>query len=208
MRCLLGLDDLSIVKYNLCEGQAYDALSSLRQVIQEYKYNLLDKKHNVHGVAAGLRSESFLCILNKDKNSSVHKYWHAWYALVSLGLLKTDKRWQELHDHELWGKNVSVMRSLGDSWKRDPWFWHVVQPAGLSQEQQKAWSNDSMFFDLLMQICLDLYNCSGSGKVVPWPCWSRPFPWRSWDHRGWIWMDDKIFHADVRCLESTGKWGN
>ena len=35
------------------------------------------------------------------------------------------------------------MRSISDSRKQDPWFWHVVQPAGLSQEQQKAWSNDS-----------------------------------------------------------------
>ena len=41
---LLGLDDLSVVEYSLREGQAYDALSSLRQVIQEYNYNLLDKK--------------------------------------------------------------------------------------------------------------------------------------------------------------------
>ena len=90
MRRLLGLDDLSIVKYSLREGQAYDALSSLRQVIQEYNYNLLDKKHNVHGVAAGLRSESFLHILNKDRHTSVHKYRRARHALVGLGLPKTD----------------------------------------------------------------------------------------------------------------------
>jgi hypothetical protein len=36
-----------------------------------------------------------------------------------------------------------MMHSIGDSRKRDPWFWHVVQPAGLSQEQQKEWSVDS-----------------------------------------------------------------
>jgi hypothetical protein len=35
------------------------------------------------------------------------------------------------------------MCSIGDSRKRDPWFWHVVQPAGLSQEGQKAWNIDS-----------------------------------------------------------------
>lgn len=52
-------------------------------------------------------------------------------------------RWRELHDDELWGKNVSVTRSIGDSRKQDPWFWHVVQPAGLSQEQQKEWCVNS-----------------------------------------------------------------
>ena len=71
---LLALDDLSAVKSSLQEGQAYDALSSLRQVIQEYNYNLLNKKNNVHGVAAGLRSKSFLRILNKDKKAMVNKY--------------------------------------------------------------------------------------------------------------------------------------
>jgi hypothetical protein len=139
----LGLDDLSAVEYSLREGQAYDTLSSLRQVIQEYNYNLLDKKNNVHGVSAGLRSESFLRMLNKDKFSSVRKYQCARNAMVGLGLSTTDTRWRELRDDELWGKNVSVTRSIGDSRKRDPWFWHVVQPAGLSQEQQMAWSNDS-----------------------------------------------------------------
>jgi hypothetical protein len=143
MRHLLALYDLSAVEYSLWEGQAYDALSSLRQVIQEYNYNLLDKKNNVHGVAAGLRSESFLRILNKDKKATVNKYRRARHALLGLGLPKTDMRWRELRDDELWGKNVSVTRSIGDSRKRDPWFWHVVQPAGLSQEQQKEWSVDS-----------------------------------------------------------------
>jgi hypothetical protein len=70
----LGLSDLHAAEYNLREGQAYDSLSSLRQVIQEYNYNLLDRKHNVHGVAAGIHSESFLRILTSDKRSSANKY--------------------------------------------------------------------------------------------------------------------------------------
>jgi hypothetical protein len=43
MRHSLALDDLGTVEYSLREGQAYNALSSLRQVIQEYNYNLLAK---------------------------------------------------------------------------------------------------------------------------------------------------------------------
>jgi len=74
MRRSLGLDGLGTIEYSLREGQAYDALSSLRQVIQEYNYNLLDKKHNVHGVAAGIRSETFFRVLTSDKRSSANKY--------------------------------------------------------------------------------------------------------------------------------------
>src|ERR1700729_682969 len=65
----LGLDDLGVIESSLREGQAHDALSTLRQVIQEYNYNLLDKKNNVHGLVATLRSESFLCTLTTDKRS-------------------------------------------------------------------------------------------------------------------------------------------
>jgi hypothetical protein len=146
MRQSLGLNDLSNFEYSLREGQAYDALSSLRQVIQEYNYNLLDKKHNIHGVAAGIRSESFLRMLTSDKRSSANKYRRARNALISLGLPQTDERWRELRDDELWGKNVTTARGMGDSHKRDPWFWHVVQPAGLSKEQQNEWSIDSASF--------------------------------------------------------------
>ena len=38
----LRLDNLSIIKSSLQEGQAHDTLSTLQQVIQEYNYNLLD----------------------------------------------------------------------------------------------------------------------------------------------------------------------
>jgi hypothetical protein len=139
----LGLGDLGTVEYSLREGQAYDALSSLRQVIQEYNYNLLDKKHSVHGVAAGIRAGTFLRVLTSDKRSSANKYRRARNALIALGLPQTDARWRELHDDELWGKNVSTTRTMGDSQKRDPWFWHVVQPSDLSTEQQTEWSIDS-----------------------------------------------------------------
>ena len=150
----LALDDLGTVEYSLWEGQAYDALSSLQQVIQEYNYNLLDKKHEVHGVAAGTRSESFFRVLASDKRLSANKYQRARRALIALGLSQTDPGWRELHNDELWGKNVTTTRSMGDSQKRDPWFWHVIQPAGLSPERQKAWSTDS---ELLLSCLLPFY---------------------------------------------------
>lgn len=144
MRHLLGLAKLGNVEYNLREGQAHDALQSLRQVIQEFNYNLLDKRGNVHGVQATLRSESFLRLFTADKHAATAKYQVAREALISLGLSEGDSIWHPLLDTELWGKSVSKKRKLGDSKIRDPWFWSVVQPRGLSTEQQKEWSRDSM----------------------------------------------------------------
>jgi hypothetical protein len=143
LRQSLGLTQLAIIEYQLREGQAHDALQALRQVIQEFNYNLLDKKNNVHGIAATLRSESFLRVLTSDKQIAARTYRRSRNAMLSLGLSETDSHWRELRDDELWGKNVSVVRSMGDSKRRDPWFWHVVAPRGLSKEKEEEWSLDS-----------------------------------------------------------------
>ena len=146
LRHSLGLTQLATIEYELREGQAHDALQSLQQVIQEFNYNLLDKKNNVHGIAATLRAELFLCVFTSDKKIAAETYRRARKALLSLGLSETDSHWRELRDDELWGKNVSTVRSMGDSKRRDPWFWQVVAPRGLSQEKEKEWSLDSMWF--------------------------------------------------------------
>jgi hypothetical protein len=64
----------------------------------------LTKKHEVHGVAAGIHSKSFLHVLASDKWLSANKYWHTHCMLIALGLSPTDPRWRELHDNELWGR--------------------------------------------------------------------------------------------------------
>jgi hypothetical protein len=94
-------------------------------------------------VATGICSKSFFHVLASDKQSSADKYLCAHCVLIALGLSQTDSRWQELHNNELWGKNVMTTHSMGDNQKCDPWFWHVIQPAGSLPEQQKAWSKDS-----------------------------------------------------------------
>jgi hypothetical protein len=143
LRQTLGLTELATIEYELREGQAHDALKSLRQIIQEFNHNLLDKKNNVHGITATLRSESFLRVFTSDKQIAAATYRRARNAMISLGLSSTDSLWRELRDDQLWGKNVSTVRSMGDSKIRDPWFWQVVAPRGLSKEKEKEWSLDS-----------------------------------------------------------------
>jgi len=101
LRISLGLKSLATVEYNLREGQAYDSLQSLRQVIQEFNYNLLDKKNNVHGLSATLRSETFLRVFTSDKRAHAETYRRARDAMISLGLSETDSKWRELRDDEL-----------------------------------------------------------------------------------------------------------
>lgn len=104
MRHLLGLAKLGDIEYNLREGQAYDALQSLHQVIQEFNYNLLDKRGNAHGVQATLRSESFLSLFTADKHAAAAKYKVARQALISLGLSEDDPIWRPFTRYRAVGK--------------------------------------------------------------------------------------------------------
>ena len=71
-----------------------------------------------------------LCTLNRfcgcftsDKQIAAATYRQARNAMISLGLSPTDSLWCELHNDQLWGKNVSTVRKT-----HDPWFWQVVAP--------------------------------------------------------------------------------
>ena len=104
LRQTLGLTELATIEYELREGQAHDALKSLRQIIQEFNHNLLDKKNNVHGITATLHSELFLRVFTSDKQIAAATYRRARNAMISLGLSSTDSLWRELHDDQLWGR--------------------------------------------------------------------------------------------------------
>ena len=170
----LGLTQLAVIEYELREGQAHNALKSLCQVIQEFNHNLLDKTGNVHGIAATLQSESFLHVFTSDKCIAATTYRRARNAMINLGLSKTNLQWRELRDDQLWGKNVSVVRSMGDSKTRDLWFWQIVAPRGLSKEKEKDWSIDSKFLCLSDCIIVTLtiwsFTQCGLCKVVPRSC--------------------------------------
>lgn len=139
----LGLTKLAATKYELRKGQAFDVLASLRQIIQEYNHNLLDKQNNVSGVRMTTHSESFLLSLTADKKAAAERYRSSQRALLALGLPKDDTTWRALSDDELWGRSVSKKRRLAQEKKPDPWFWNVARPRRLTTDQQKEWSKDS-----------------------------------------------------------------
>ena len=89
--------------------------------------------------------------------------------MLSLGLSETDSHWRELRDNELWGKNVTVVRSMGDSKRCNPWFWQVVAPRGLSKEKEEEWSLESKSW-FLHHISIILISLPGYFKVdqVKW----------------------------------------
>jgi len=74
MREHLGLTSLAAIEYQLCEGQAYDALEDVREKIKIFNANLDFKKANVFGQRANTRAQGFLSQLAADKVSGAEKY--------------------------------------------------------------------------------------------------------------------------------------
>ena len=145
MRASLGLDALTAIEYDLREGQAHDALHAVREGIKTFNYNLAFKKVNIHGQSANTRAQTFLKGLAAEKVSAADKYRRARDALLKLGLSETDDVLRPLVDNDLWMKNVSMTRQIGDDDKPDPWFWNVGRPGGMTMEEQSEWSKDSKF---------------------------------------------------------------
>lgn len=135
-----GLNELGKIEYALREGQAHDALESVRKAIKMFNHNLDIKKSFVFGQHANTRAQAFLKQLAADKVSSADKYRRARVALCKLGMAEKDPVLQELHDDQLWGKDTSHMSQLGDSKIQDPWFWSVGRPSGLSEAEDLEWS--------------------------------------------------------------------
>lgn len=144
-RASLQLDELAKVEYKLREGQAHDALKTLRSSIQTFNYNLKFKLDFVHGQGPNTRAQQYLQTLSADKINAAEKYRRARQALLVLGLSPDDKTLQPLLDGQLWGLDTSKSAKLGDSKKEEPWFWMVGRPSGLSQKEEHEWSIESKF---------------------------------------------------------------
>jgi hypothetical protein len=142
VRTQLNLDSLASEEYRLREGQAHDALESLRRAIQTYNFNVDFKKNQVRGQGANTRAQNYLQVLEADKKRAALKYAHAREALLKLGLSANDKILRKLDFTNLHGKNMAKPPKLGDSKKEEPWFWNVGRPTGMSEKEEQEWQTE------------------------------------------------------------------
>ncbi|KAL0567167.1 hypothetical protein V5O48_014832 [Marasmius crinis-equi] len=82
-------------------------------------------------------------MLQTQKNSArdaMRLYNHNQECMLNLGMRDDDKVFQPLKDDELWCRNVSQARHLGDLSKPDPWYWSIGRPSGgESEEKEMEW---------------------------------------------------------------------
>lgn len=143
-RTAVGLDeDFASLEYALREGQAHDALEAIRVAILSHNYSNKKRRDEAQGQYSATRAQQFLHDLTEAA-----KYQAKWYrrvrkSLIRLGMPDDNGVLQRLEYNQLWAKDVTKPRQLGDGRLPDPWFWRAGRPNNLPAEQEEAWVTES-----------------------------------------------------------------
>jgi hypothetical protein len=142
-RSALSMDDAAKIEYTLRTGQAHDALDDIRYFILSFNHSTNIKIREVHSQFGSTRAQHHLQVLYEDMRLAAKRYRRVREALLRLGMSNTDPVLQSLSDNQLWAKNSSKPRALGDATTPDPWYWTIAKPAGLSSLEEAAWIKES-----------------------------------------------------------------
>ncbi|KAH8813613.1 hypothetical protein DL96DRAFT_525303 [Flagelloscypha sp. PMI_526] len=113
------------VELKLRQGQAHDALQSLRESIIEFLYMVKARRLNPTSTKQATRSQQFLTSLAAEKYSAFDKYNFVRKRMLVLGLKPEDPIFRPLLTSECWMKDPTEERELGDGSTPDPWFWNI-----------------------------------------------------------------------------------
>ncbi|KAF7975232.1 hypothetical protein HWV62_10194 [Athelia sp. TMB] len=116
-----GLEDLACEELLLLEGEAHDALESVRQAIKYTTSLRSDKAKYARGQRLNLRAGTVVKQGEDKQNAAVTKYRHSRAAILRLGRSEADEMFPELKDSDLIMKDSTTKRKLGDS-DRVQWF--------------------------------------------------------------------------------------
>ncbi|KAJ7458121.1 hypothetical protein FB451DRAFT_964523, partial [Mycena latifolia] len=147
-RTKLGLETLGAEELKLRQGEANDALRSLREHIQHSQ--ALDNTRMLVIMLFMVRQRT----LEQCKRSRMSKlgsritskkYRHARTAMIALGCNPQDPKFgfPELRDEDLYTKNVDEPHKLGDGGKVEGWIWRQGHYGNLSPAEEAEYVLDS-----------------------------------------------------------------
>jgi hypothetical protein len=144
-RILYSMEHTAPLEMKLWEGEAHDALQSLRSA---YKYALSCRKQKgrkgnfVVGQELNTRAGNIIREADKKMRKHAAKYHQACAAMISLGLGKNDTIFPPLHDKDMWMKDSMQSCDVGDGTKTDGWIWRTGRVGEMSKEEHMAYIED------------------------------------------------------------------
>ncbi|PPQ98101.1 hypothetical protein CVT26_003271 [Gymnopilus dilepis] len=133
-----GIAPLIPIEYQLREGQANDAVSSLCNTIMHGMLLREAKTAHARGVYQNTRALKFINAVKDKKATWTSRYRTARAKAIILSQSdpKTLSDFPELKDEDTYAKNAATARSIGDGAKTDSWIWTYGRLKGLSQSEQ------------------------------------------------------------------------
>ncbi|KAJ7755315.1 hypothetical protein DFH07DRAFT_743385 [Mycena maculata] len=147
-RTKLGLETLGAEELKLRQGEANDALRSLREHIQHSQALRQHKNAHsnaVHGQEKNTGAVQKIKDVQTKIQSYVNKHRQARTAMIALGCNPQDPKFgfPELRDEDLYTKNVDQPHNLGDGGKVEGGIWRQGYHGTLSEVEQAKYVLDS-----------------------------------------------------------------
>jgi hypothetical protein len=161
-RTKLGLETLGAEELKLRQGEANDALRSLREHIQHsqaLRQHKNARNNAVHGQAKNTRAVQKIKDVQTRIQNYVKKYRHARTAMIALGCNPQDPKFgfPELRDEDLYTKNVDEPHKLGDGGKVEGWIWRQGHYGNLSPAEEAKYVLDCKSSYLMY--CFRAHHC-------------------------------------------------
>ncbi|KAJ3561045.1 hypothetical protein NP233_g10438 [Leucocoprinus birnbaumii] len=161
-RLRLHLTGAADAEKELRLGLAHDLLRQLKLEIHYWNsvaHPIIQKsqKKKKKLVEAELLKNSRLDNIKGKQLGIMNRYNQNRTALISLGCNVKEAGLEKLTSDQLWGKNPFQPRKQGDSDRRDPWFWAIGKPGGISsdswnaEDQRVRWSREKALVERLTE---------------------------------------------------------
>lgn len=132
-----GLSALADAERQLREGEAFDAIRDICQVI---RYTLSASKHkrsHAHGVTQNTRAGKILRAASEKKSVWMQKYARARKHLIGLGMSTDDPAFPPLQEKDTFLKNIEDPHTIGDGKKHSGWIWSFGQGPAATDDHNK-----------------------------------------------------------------------
>lgn len=145
-RLNFGLGELAEIESKLREGEAHDALRSLRDCIQHgqaLRSHKNSKRNFVVGVTRSTRAVTKINEVESKISGHIAKYRQARAAMLALDRPNMTADFPELNSEtDIHTKDVTAPNALNDGGKEEGWIWTIGRAGTLTDEERAEYAED------------------------------------------------------------------
>jgi hypothetical protein len=141
----LGLTTMAEVEYQLREGEANDAVTSLCQAIVHGMVLLETKGQHSHGVYQNTRALTYINNVKNRKAAWASRYRLSCNKILCLSGNTLMDNFPPLLDQDMFAKNAAGARGLGEGSKTDSWIWTFGKLKGMGNDEKASFVMESKF---------------------------------------------------------------